>query len=758
MGDKPEKDVGPGHPVRNRRSNADLDNGLHEILSNAQGEIRTNLIRAIEKERQTGQKLIDILRQDVDREMFKNIWEFLHRPIAGKEGSKSGKKVKDQLFEGGWINPDELEEAERTGEAYDAKIGHHLVNSGYISEAQLQDALAQQERTGQSFWRVLVNQGLVSPKQIADARKYSSQLMVSALGEEALKKSCLLTGVVTEDQCEAAIKQSRRTGRHMLQTLVDSKAVGKQVLGDALSKQLGIEWVDLTDVDIDPEAMRLLPAHLALESRMVPISRTDNTVRVAMANPQDAASKESFRILTDMEMEPVLAFEQDILNAIEKHQRQPAAAKPKSTEEEGGALGRWKKKLGRVTSEEEEVISLAEDAGIISLVASIIEGAINSRATDIHLEPQAESLRVRYRMDGLLYDIMNLPGRLSSEVISRVKVLADLDIAERRRAQDGHFTVTAQDKEREYDIRVATLPTVLGEKIAMRLLNPEDLFRGLRELGLEPEQLPNIEQTINEPYGMILATGPIGSGKTTTLYALLSEVDILSQNVVTIEDPVEYQLPGINQVQVDPRIERTFAGMLRSVMRQDANVMMVGEIRDSETARVAVEAAGTGHLLLSTMHTNDAAGAIIRIENLGVPSFLVANALTTVIAQRLVRRICKNCKEEYEPDEAFLKAVDMSPEEAENIKFYRGGGCEDCFQTGYRGRTGIFEVLQLTPVIRELVLAESDRTEIIAQARKEGMITLREAGIKKVSQGVTTLEEVARVRRTGAVQMRTDKG
>ncbi|MFW5923804.1 MAG: GspE/PulE family protein, partial [Planctomycetota bacterium] len=504
---------------------------------------------------------------------------------------------------------------------------------------------------------------------------------------------------------------------------------------------------DLNEVEVEPEALQLLPEHLARENLMIPITRQDDTVRVAMANPQDMACQESFRMLVDMDISPVLAFEQDILDAIDREY----ARTPEEPEEDIGALERLKRRLQKVSPAEQEVVSLAEDAGVISLVASIVEGAVNSRATDIHLEPQAESLRVRYRIDGLLYDIMNLPENLHNEVISRVKVLADMDITERRRPQDGHFTIDA--REREYDIRVATLPTVLGEKLVLRLLNPEDLFRGLRELGLEEDQLGILNQAIDEPYGMILATGPIGSGKTTTLYALLSEVDILTQNVVTIEDPVEYQLPGINQVQVDRRIERNFPDMLRSVVRQDANVMMVGEIRDPETANVAVGAARTGHLLLSTMHTNDAAGALITLQHLGVPNFLVANSVTTVIAQRLVRKICPHCREPHEPEDALIQSMQVSEEQRSNITFYRADGCDECFQTGYIGRTGIFEVLQLGPEIRHLVLSDADRSEIVDISREEGMLTLQEAGMNKVRMGITTLEEVARVTRT-SVQYR----
>ena len=753
MPDKPNKETTGSDDQAERHSS--LDKGLQEILSHAQGEIRGKLRDAIEKRRRTGRKLIDILRQDVDREMFQNIWEFLHGPAGEEEGKKGQRQVKDELLEGGWITSDELEEAERTGEAYDPKIGRHLVESGYISEEQLQDALVQQERTGQSFWRILVNRGLVSPKQIADARKFGGQRLMSSLGEEALKQVCLRTGVVTEKECERAMKESKRTGRNMLQVLIDNGVVSKPLLGDALAEELDIPWMDLQEAEFDREALQLLPEHLARQNRMIPISQQDNTVRVAMANPQDAACRESFRMLVDMDLKPVLAFEQDVLDAIDEQYRPTQAASQQEPEEDAGALDRLKKRLRHATPEEEEVVSLAEDAGVISLVASIVEGAINSRATDIHLEPQSEALRVRYRIDGLLYDIMNLPENLHDEVISRVKVLADLDITERRRPQDGHFTIDAHD--REYDIRVATLPTVLGEKMVLRLLNPEDLFRGLRELGLESDQLDILDDAIGQPYGMILATGPIGSGKTTTLYALLSEVDILTQNVVTIEDPVEYELPGINQVQVDRRIERTFANMLRSVVRQDANVMMVGEIRDSETANVTVGAARTGHLVLSTMHTNDAAGAIITLEHLGVPSFLVANSVTTVIAQRLVRRVCPNCREEYEPEQPLLEMMNIDPEDADEITFYDAAGCDECFQMGFRGRTGIFEVLEMTPEVRKMVLDGADREDIVREARHNGMTTLQEAGIEKVRQGVTTLEEVARVTRTGAEEPLVDQ-
>ncbi|MFW6457472.1 MAG: ATPase, T2SS/T4P/T4SS family [Planctomycetota bacterium] len=726
---------------------------LREILGHAQGEIRTQLRQAIEQQQKTGRKLMEILRQDVDREMFKGIWEFLHNPVSPGKGQKSGKKkVKDQLSEEGWINADELEEMVRSDETFDAEIGQRLVDNGYISEEQLKTAQVQHERTGQSVWRILVNTGKVSPKQIADVRKYGD-VGGSTTGDTALKEACQQSGVVTEEECETAMEQSRTTGRNILQVLVDSGTVDKHVLGEAISDELDVDWIGLTSADIDQESAELLPEHLARKNRMIPFSHHENTVRIAMANPRDPAARESFRMLANMEVEPVLAFEEDIIDVIDDVYNQ--APSVGTTEKHKGALARIRETLKHATPEEEEVVSLAQNAGVISLVASIVEGAINSRATDIHLEPQADALRVRYRIDGLLYDIMNLPEGLHDEVISRVKVLANLDITERRRPQDGHFTIDVREK--EYDIRVATLPTVLGEKMVLRLLNPEDLFRGMRELGLQQDQLDLLEDSISDPYGMILATGPIGSGKTTTLYALLSEVDILTQNVVTIEDPVEYQLPGINQVQVDRQIDRTFASMLRSVLRQDANVMMVGEVRDAETANVAVGAARTGHLLLSTMHTNDAAGAIITLEHLGVPKFLIANSVTTVVAQRLVRRLCPHCKEEGEPEQTLLETMELDRDEVAGMEFYQARGCDECYQMGYKGRTGIFEVMRISPNLHTLVLHGADRGEIIKCARKDGMITLQEAGLHKVQQGITTLEEVARVTKTSTYSVLQNK-
>ncbi|MDP6438484.1 MAG: ATPase, T2SS/T4P/T4SS family [Candidatus Brocadiia bacterium] len=715
------------------------DEGLQDVLAHAQAETRQQLNDAIEKQQKTGRRLMDILRSDLDGEMFRGIWSWLNESVEIGAGKKK-KKVKDVLQEGGWMTTSEWEEAEKSGEAFDPAFGRVLVESGDITEEQLHEALAQQDRSGQSFWRILVNRGLVTPKQIADARKSAEREAPAAIGEDALTQVLLRTGLVTQEQCAKVLDEKQRNGRDMLQALIDSNAVRKDELGPALSKELGVPYVDLKQTKPQPDAVSLLPDDLARQHRMIPVSMSGGTVQLAMANPQDTAARDLFHMTANLHVERALAFEKDVLEAIDRHYKAPAAA---AEEKPARALDRLKAKLRGASSVDQGMVSMAESAGVINLVASVIEGAVNSRATDIHLEPQTNALRVRYRIDGMLYDIMNLSENMKEGVISRVKVLAGMDITERRQPQDGHFTVQGVDE--TYDLRVATLPTVLGEKMVLRLLNPENVFQGLRQLGFEQGQLEIMEDAIAQPYGMILVTGPIGSGKTTTLYACLSQVDILTQNVVTIEDPVEYQLPGINQVQVDLRTELTFASMLRSVLRQDADVMMVGEIRDSDTAHVAVRAAMTGHLVLSTLHTNDAVGAIITLRHLGVPAFLIPNSVIVVVAQRLVRVVCPDCRRKFKPPKSVLSAAGLSPQAARSITFYEAVGCEKCFQAGYRGRTGIYEIFRMSEGIKEMILQGAGHGELLEQAAEEGMLTLMKAGMAKVRAGVTTLEELLRV-------------
>ncbi|MGO8705089.1 MAG: GspE/PulE family protein [Candidatus Brocadiia bacterium] len=723
---------------------------LEEVLANAQGETRRQLQDAIEKKKTTGRSLTDILRQDVDRDMFKRIWAFLEKPADEKPGqpaSPDARKMKDVLVEGGWMTSDEMSSAGDDAGQYDPAVGRALVESGALTEDQLADALAQHERSGASVWRILVNRGLLAPKQIADARKYGSLKPSSTADDAALAEILVKTGLVTEEQCRKAMAERKATGRDVTQILIDSYVVTRTQLGVALAKEYGVPYADLTQTEIEPAAAALLPEHLCEENRMLPIAVAGDRVTVAMANPNDASARDMLRMMVNKEIVPVLAFDKELLEALKREHARvqaqaPAAAAPASASARS-PLTRLKERLRGAAGSMQEMATMAEKMGVIDLVSSIIEGAINSRATDIHLEPQTYGLRVRYRIDGMLYDVMTLPEKLEEEVIARVKVLSNMDVTERRHPQDGHCSIEIGEK--TYDMRAATLPTVLGEKLVLRMLSADEVFLGLGELGLEPEQLRAVEAAVARPYGMILVTGPIAAGKTSTLYAALSEIDIFTRNVVTIEDPVEYRLPGINQVEIDHRVDRTFANMLRAVLRQDANVMMVGEIRDEDTAAVAVRAAMTGHMVFSTLHANDAVGAIGALRHLGIPAYLVTSAVHTVAAQRLVRKVCPRCREPYTPDESLLRAAGLDPQEVRRMIFYKAVGCKECYRTGYRGRTGIFEILSMDETIKSMVLAGSGHDEMVKAAREKGMMSLMQAGVKKVQEGAVTLEELLRV-------------
>ena len=737
----------PGKPG-SRLLSAKPSKGLEEVLAHAQEETRRQLQDAIEKKKTTGRSLTDILRQDVDRDMFKRIWAFLEKPAEEKPGqptSPDAKKMKDVLVEGGWMTSDEMSAPGSDAGRYDPAIGRALVESGALTEDQLADALAQHERAGASVWRILVNRGLLDPKQIADARKYGSLKPSSTGDDAALAEMLTKTGLVSEEQCRKAMAERRATGREVTQILIDSCVVTRTQLGVALAKEYSVPYVDLSQAEIDPAAVALLPEHLCEENRMLPIAVAGDRVTVAMANPNDTAARDMFRMMVSREVVPVLAFDKDLLEALKReHSRvqvlAPAAAGAPAAV---SPLTRLKERLQGAAGSMQEMATMAERMGVIDLVTSIIEGAINSRATDIHLEPQMYGLRVRYRIDGMLYDVMTLPEKMEEEIVARVKVLSSMDVTERRHPQDGHCSIEIGEK--TYDMRAATLPTVLGEKMVLRMLNADEVFLGLGELGLEPEQLQLVEAAVARPYGMILVTGPIAAGKTSTLYAALSEIDIFTRNVVTIEDPVEYRLPGINQVEIDHRVDRTFANMLRAVLRQDANVMMVGEIRDEDTAGVAVRAAMTGHMVFSTLHANDAVGAIGALRHLGIPAYLVTSAVHTVAAQRLVRKVCPRCREPYTPDESLLRAAGLDPQEVRRMIFYKAVGCKECYRTGYRGRTGIFEILPMDDTIKSMVLSGAGHDDIVRTAREKGMLSLMQAGVKKVQEGAVTLEELLRV-------------
>ncbi len=497
------------------------------------------------------------------------------------------------------------------------------------------------------------------------------------------------------------------------------------------------EQIDLSDYKIDPNALMLISEEEARKKKVIPLAIRDNTLLVAMADPHDIFLIDNLRISTGYEIEPYQASEESIMEAISQHYKMTEVAE---VEEEIDEL----LSEAEEAAEAKKIEEIIEDAPIIKLVNSIITRGVRERASDIHIEPQERDLRVRYRIDGVLQEVMRSPKSIQPGLISRFKIMAGLDIAEKRKPQDGHCSLTVGGK--VYDFRVATLPTIYGERVVLRILAKESVLFDLDKLGFLPDTLEKFRKSYMKPYGAILITGPTGSGKSTTLYATLNVLNTPEKNIVTIEDPVEYRLPGINQVQVNPKIGFTFARGLRAVLRTSPDIVMVGEIRDRETAEIAIEAALTGHLVFSTLHTNDAPSAISRLIEMGIEPFLVASAIDCVQAQRLARRLCTECKEPYKPTRKALEEIGFPLEEGEEIPtLYRPKGCPKCNGTGYKGRIGIYEVMLMSETIERLAVEKATAEQIKKVALEEGMKTLRMDGFEKVRLGVTSIEEVLRV-------------
>jgi type IV pilus assembly protein PilB len=558
---------------------------------------------------------------------------------------------------------------------------------------------------------------------------------------ESLGQILLDEGLVSREQLDKAIHTQQRSGGHLGRILVEQGVLTDQQLARVLALQWGLPYVELGSLEIDDTVVKLIPQHLAHRHKVLAIERTRKKLKLAIADPLNVVALDDVRLVTGLEIEPVVAAEEDILAAITRYysggidldeaMRQAVATEVDVPEEKTEDLS------------VEKLRTLTEEAPVVRLVNLIISQAIADGASDIHIEPHRRSVQVRYRIDGLLHDVMTPPKSLQAAIVSRVKIMANLDIAERRLPQDGRIHVVIEN--REYDLRVSTLPTVFGEKVVMRILDQSSTRLGLNKLGFTPSMLEVWETLVSKPYGMILVSGPTGSGKTTTLYSTLHKINTLDKNILTIEDPVEYQLPRVNQVHVNPKAGLTFASGLRAFLRQDPDIIMVGEIRDRETAEIAIQASLTGHLVLSTIHTNDAPSATTRLIDMGIEPFLVSSSLIGVLAQRLARTICSHCKEAYTPPVEALHRLGLRPEEGEEIVFYRGRGCDRCKGTGYKGRTGIFELMVMSEAIRDLILKGASAAQIRDQAVAEGMKTLAEDGILKVLEGVTTVDELLRV-------------
>lgn len=654
----------------------------------------------------------------------------------------------------------------------DQNLGDALVKQDVITREELNEARRREEASGIPWYRQLLQTGKLNFSLWDDILRH--EFHPKSIREEhaALGRTLVAMGAITEYQLKEALSEQRRNGRLLGNILQDRGWVDRSTIAKALSKQHGLEFCELADAPSTRAALDAVPEGMARKNQMIPIRLEGDKLTVLITNPQATHWLGDVGVILGKRIYPILTCAENINQEIiaryrgskakvtapvqrkpqpSEKEKQPmlkpiqklAETKPAKVQKTGTVTAPEPKADGKPKAEKRRFDQIAKEASgmpVVKLVSTIIEGAANSGATDIHLDPQEPEMRVRYRIDGVLHDVMSIPPDIESAVVSRIKIMSDLDITETRHPQDGHIGVEVGG--REYDIRVATLPTFLGERVVLRMLDQSSVLAGIKDLGLEPEDEAKLMGFINQPYGMILVTGPTGSGKTTTLYAALNQKNVMTESIVTLENPVEYQLSGINQVQIDTDIGVTFASTLRAALRQDIDVILVGEIRDPETAHIAIRAAMTGHLVFSTMHTNDAPEAISTLRNMGVPSYLIGSALTAVLAQRLVRKICPECRTGFTPDKGLLKTLNL-PLSTKTL--YRGRGCEACYHTGSKGRTGIFEVLDVTDKVRKLITEDATREKIVEAA---SLKTMAERGQLKVKRGLVAPEELLKVVRT----------
>jgi type IV pilus assembly protein PilB len=578
--------------------------------------------------------------------------------------------------------------------------------------------------------------------------------MSAKLGEALLKEN-----LITPQQLKEALDYQRVHGGRLASTLVRLGMLSDEEVTAVLSRHYGVSSVNLDLFEVDPAAVGLVSQETAERYMVLPLSRVGATLTLAMVDPTNVFAIDDIKFMTGLSVEPVVVSETTLQLAIAKYYgtskelelarvMEDLVAESTMVKDE---YGEYTDALEEVEDAQDEIDlenleRMADDAPVVKLVNVILVDSLRRGASDIHIEPYEKELRVRFRMDGILYNIMNPPMKMRDALTSRLKIMSRLDIAEKRLPQDGRIKIRVklEGRSRELDFRVSTLPTMFGEKIVLRLLDKENLRLDMTQLGFEPQSLDKFKRNINKPYGMVLVTGPTGSGKTSTLYSALQSLNTPETNIMTAEDPVEFNLGGINQVQMKESIGLNFAAALRSFLRQDPNIILVGEIRDFETAEIGVKAALTGHLVLSTLHTNDAPSTVSRLMNMGIEPFLVATSVNLIQAQRLVRKICKDCKAEiHTPAEAMID-VGFAASEVESIRTYKGSGCQTCNGTGYKGRVGLYEVMEITEELRELILVGASGLELRRKAIDEGMLTLRMSGLEKIRMGMTTVEEVVR--------------
>ncbi len=568
--------------------------------------------------------------------------------------------------------------------------------------------------------------------------------------KDRIKEILIRDKLISQEDLQHALDEQKKTGAELTKILIRLKLIDEDTLTHLLSQDLGYPLINISRLKIDAEVLKIIPKDIATKYQIMPISIMGDRLTLAMADPLNIFAIDNIKALTGYTINPIISRGKDIEKTIEKYygRQEEAFVTPNESFEtiikdikDTGEL-----ELVKEATDQAGVEQLGEEAPIIKLTDTIIQQAVLSKASDVFIEPMEKSVRVRYRIDGVIREIDRMAKVLLSPMVSRIKVIATLDISEHRLPQDGRFK-TLIDGGREVDFRVNVLPTVLGEKVVLRVLDQDASVLNIESLGFEEGSLKRLRECAVKPHGLILACGPTGSGKTTTLYSILKYVDSPGKNIVTVEDPVEYQVKGINQVNIRPAVGLTFPASLRSILRQDPNVIMIGEIRDAETLDIAVKAALTGHLVLSSLHTTTAAGSIVRMENMGIEPFLISSSVLAIIAQRLLRKICSYCKEPQVISRLVAERIGLLKMANANkeIELFRGKGCKRCFQTGYKGRVGITEILTFSSQIKELVLAKAGESKIKAAARAEGMKTMREDGLAKAIAGLTTLEEVLRV-------------
>ena len=570
--------------------------------------------------------------------------------------------------------------------------------------------------------------------------------MGSNLGELLLKEKLL-----NSEQLKSAEEYKKQNDVAMGSAIISLGLVSEEEMAQALSRQLGYPYINLDQFEVYPDVINLIPIEIAQKYLIMPIHRIRSFLTLAMVDPTDLDVIEDIRFRTGLSIQPVIASESGIMNSIGKYYGSSDSLRVKQIVDE---IEQAEDTSVNIIEEEEEDYDIeeltksTEEAPIITLVNSVFIDSIKKGASDIHFEPYEKAFRVRYRLDGTLYEMMNLAMKFKNPVISRIKILSNMDIAEKRLPQDGRIKVRVKlenGNKKDVDMRVSSVPTLFGEKIVVRILDRGMLRLDLTELGFEKQSLESFQKAISSPWGIILVTGPTGSGKTNTLYSAISNLNSVDTNIMTAEDPVEFYLEGINQVNIREKIGLQFSTILRNFLRQDPDIMLVGEMRDFDTVDIAIKAALTGHLVFSTIHTNDAASTITRLVNMNVEPFLIADSVRLIVAQRLVRKLCKSCRQEHKLTPYALEDIGFSPEDAKKVKVYKPKGCSSCHNTGYKGRTALFEVLEVSEEIKELILSKAQSKEIKKKAIEQGMLTLRQSGLYKIKKGITSIEEVLRV-------------